>query len=113
MSIIQKGNTITIRWTPAHVGVEGNERADRTAKDAATLPPLRGTRDRFSLAFQKRRITDEVTRGWIEDTKTRRTENNGGRDRGAYNEPGKGARPRIRKELRKARKGVASRFFSC
>ena len=106
--IVQRGNTITIRWTPAHVGVEGNERADRAAKDAATLPPLRGVRDRVSLAYQKRRITEEVTKSWLEDTRKRRSEE---RSRGAYKEPGNGAKPRIRRELRKARKGVASRFF--
>ena len=113
--ITRRGNTITIRWTPAHVGVEGNERADRTAKDAATLPPLEGTRGRFSLAYQKRKIREGVTKGWIEDTKRRMGKNNdngnGSGKRGAYREPGREARPRIRRELRKARKGVASRFF--
>ena len=34
-----------------------------------------------------------------------------GMGRGAYKEPGKEARPRIRGPLRRARKGVASRFF--
>ena len=109
--ITQRGNTITIRWTPAHVGVEGNERADRTAKDAATLPPLRGTGSRFSLAYLKRRTTEGITRGWAEDTRTRMRKSRGAKGRGAYEEPGREARPRIRKELRKARKGVASRFF--
>ena len=109
--IVRRGNTITIRWTPAHVGIEGNERADQAAKSSATLPPLRGTRGRFSLAYQKRRITDGITRGWIEDTRARRNKNREGKHRGAYNEPGGEARPKIRRELRKAKKGVASRFF--
>ena len=29
------GNEVTIRWVPAHAGAEGNEVADRYAKDAA------------------------------------------------------------------------------
>ena len=91
--------------------MEGNERADRTAKDAATLPPLRSTRSRYSLAYLKRRITEGVTREWIENTRTRMKKNREGKDRGAYEEPGGRAKPKIRKELRKAKKGVASRFF--
>ena len=37
--IIDQGNSISIRWTPAHRGVEGNERANQAARDAASLPP--------------------------------------------------------------------------
>ena len=107
--LVQNGNTITIRWTLAHSGVEGNERADLAAKSAATLPPLRGTRGRLSLAFLKRRITEGVCRRWIEDTTARMKGKNGGR--GAFVGPDKRARPRIRAPLRKTEKGVAARFF--
>ena len=107
--ITRGGNTITFKWTPAHAGVEGNERADMAAKSAATLPPLRGTRDRYSLAYLKRGTTEGIMKSWIADTETRMT--NGGRDRGAFRKPEKGARPRIRGPLRKVGKGVASRFF--
>ena len=31
----QRGNSITVRWTPAHSGVEGNEHADAIAKRVA------------------------------------------------------------------------------
>ena len=31
----KRGNTLYIRWTAAHTGVEGNEQADETAKSAA------------------------------------------------------------------------------
>ena len=91
------------------MGVEGNERADRAAKDAATLPPLRGTRERLSLAFLGRRITEGISNRWTTDTAAR-LEARGGR-RGAFAGPEKGARPRIRTLLRTTRKGVAARYF--
>ena len=33
--LYDRGNTLSARWTPSHVGVEGNEQADRVAKRAA------------------------------------------------------------------------------
>ena len=107
--LVRKGNTVTIRWTPAHAGVEGNERADLAAKDAATLPQMRETQGRFSLSFLKRRISEEVSERWISDTTTRIEKGRG--SRGAYEGPDRRARQRIRALLGKTRKGVASRFF--
>ena len=36
--LVDRGNSITIKWTPAHRGVEGNERADQKAKEVKFLP---------------------------------------------------------------------------
>ena len=33
----QRGNSITVRWTPSHEGVDGNEQADTLAKRAAEV----------------------------------------------------------------------------
>ena len=33
--LTNRGNTLTLRWTPDHRGIEGNEQADATAKRAA------------------------------------------------------------------------------
>ena len=33
--IYSRGNSMTIRWTPSHTGVEGNDQADIAAKLAA------------------------------------------------------------------------------
>ena len=44
--LVDRGNTLTIRWTPAHKGVEGNEQADEAAKAAAE-----GRRERAEPAY--------------------------------------------------------------
>ena len=31
----ERGNSLTVRWTPAHAGVEGNEQVNEAAKHAA------------------------------------------------------------------------------
>ena len=67
------GNTVTIRWVPAHAGAEGNEVADQYAKDAALAEPLeRGCQEGYaeetSLAHMTRVATEarsKATTDWI------------------------------------------------
>src|SRR5213078_500562 len=40
-----KGVEVELRWVPGHKGIEGNERADAVAKEAAGGLPLRGPTD--------------------------------------------------------------------
>ena len=103
--VVEQGNSITVRWTPAHVGVEGNERADRAAKDAASLPPLRATCRHFSLAYLRRRTTERATQRWRRYIEER----NAGRR--SFQLPAATSRPGIRPRLRGASKSIAARFF--
>ena len=47
--LVDQGNRVTVRWTPAHRGVEGNKQADQRARQTAALPLPRGTTRRYSL----------------------------------------------------------------
>ena len=35
---MDNGKRIVLNWVPSHIGIEGNERADRIAKEAACQP---------------------------------------------------------------------------
>jgi len=63
-----QGHQPTIQWVPGHAGVEGNERADQVAKQAANNhPPGRGPREIF-LTFACRARTEAITtqkRKWL------------------------------------------------
>ncbi len=51
--LVQQGHNISIRWVPGHNKIEGNERADRAAKEAAGERKVRTARW-TSLAHVKR-----------------------------------------------------------
>ena len=56
------GNEVTIRWVPAHAGAEGNEVADRYAKDATTgRAPREELREGYAEETSLARMTRVAT----------------------------------------------------
>ena len=100
-----RGNDITIRWTPSHRGVVGNERADALARGAAAGELRRVSPDYLreaSLAHLTRKITEARSleaSSWIRAHVKRRHR---------YRPPPGG---KIRQELRATRKEVAGRYY--
>ncbi|XP_043234483.1 uncharacterized protein LOC122387897 [Amphibalanus amphitrite] len=60
-ALSDNGRKIHVQWVPSHCGVEGNERADRVAREAAELP-------QDSVRADIRTITRAVARAARDDT---------------------------------------------
>ena len=101
----ERGNSITIRWTPSHEGVEGNDQADALAKRAAEgkgsrAPP--GYLREASLSHLTRNSTEARSKAagdWIRDHVRRERR---------YHPPPRG---KLRKGLGRVRKELAGRFY--
>ena len=91
---------------PGHGRVEGNEQADLWARGAAVegSAAILGEAT-TSLASLRRQRTVKADQAWTEDIIRR---NHGRR---TFSPPAEGAKPGIRDGLRRAPKGVASRFL--
>ena len=104
-TLAARGNTVTLRWTPSHAGVTGNEQADRAAKRAAEGREEEADQEYLreaSLSHLVRTTTEaraSATAEWIR--------NHCGRRR-RYHPPRGG---KMRKELGKCPKELASRFY--
>ena len=103
--ITSRDNSITLRWIPAHAGVEGYEKADDMAKRAAEEKE-----ERAPTAYLMEASLSHLTRVTTKARSTATVEwirrHSGQRRR--YRPPKGGE---MRKALGKTRKGVASRFY--
>ena len=108
--ILACGDQVTIRWILAHVGIEGNETADRYAKAAADRPApcqdeatTQGLIDEASLSYMTRTATEARSRATEE-----RITDNVRAERRYRPPPGRGLRSQ---HLRNTRKELAGQFY--
>ena len=104
-SLYSRGSTLSVRWMSSHVGVEGNEQADRAAKRAAEGEGERAEPEYLreaSLAHLMRKTAEEraeATREWVRSHVGRRHRHR----------PPPGGR--LRKGLAKTKKELEGRFY--
>ncbi|XP_039757876.1 uncharacterized protein LOC120632137 [Pararge aegeria] len=65
LSLLRETQTIThLFWIRAHVGVDGNERADFLAREAVTKLKTKSSYDRCPISFIKRTIRQSILDEW-------------------------------------------------
>ena len=63
-----EGAEVTLQWVPSHIGIEGNERADKIAKEAASKPIPPGVDRYSSFSYIMRQVKAQKrleTRNWL------------------------------------------------
>lgn len=60
----QEGKAVTLYWVKAHCGIEGNERADELAKQAALRDRRQPFYDKYPLSYAKRLVRSDSINDW-------------------------------------------------
>ena len=69
--LIENGIEVILQWVPSHIGIEGNERADQTAKEAAERSIPIGIERYSSFSYIARKIRAQKqleTKEWLYKT---------------------------------------------
>ena len=102
----ERGNRVTVRWTPAHKGVERNEQADAAGKPAAggrgdrADPDFLREASLYHLMRETAEARSQATGVWIRNHVKRRHR---------YCPPSPGGK--LRKRLARVRKELDGRFY--
>ncbi|KAK2578087.1 hypothetical protein KPH14_001320 [Odynerus spinipes] len=69
-NVLKKGNQVKIVWIPSHIGIAGNEKVDKEAKEAANLLTT-NKEDQLHLDDLIRTLKNKLTAQWENEWKTK------------------------------------------